>query len=303
MRKAKRKVLFKIFSTLFIVYALICAILFFVHPRFIFIPTYNFQKTPEFYKINYKNIYLPVPKHLGGGQIHGWWMPAKKSNLGTLLYLHGRGLNIGSNINQAYQFQKLGFSVLLIDYRGYGKSKGNFPTETQLYQDAEIAWNYLVNQQKIPPHQIFIYGHSLGGAVAIELAVKHPEAAGVIVQNSFTSMANTIARYPYVRIFPINLILTNRFDSINKVKSLRIPVLFVHGVGDPLIPYTMSEKLYKAAPYPKQLLLIPGAKHNNGDLFFNNNQYRKAIQNFINSSKLRLKSLNIPSAKPQVISS
>lgn len=289
MRKAKRKVLFKIFSTLLIVYTLICAILFFVQPRFIFIPTHNFQKTPDFYKINYKNIYLPVSKNLGGGEIHGWWIPAKKANSQTLLYLHGRGLNIGSNINQAYQFQKLGFSVLLIDYRGYGKSKGNFPTESQLYQDAEIAWNYLVNQQKIPADRIFIYGHSLGGAVAIELAVKHPEASGVIVQSSFTSMANTISRYPYFRIFPINLILTNRFDSINKVKSLRIPILFVHGVDDPLIPHTMSENLYKAASYPKELLLIPGAKHNNGDLFFNNDRYRKSIQTFVNLSlKLRL---------------
>ncbi|HEY9852898.1 MAG TPA: alpha/beta fold hydrolase [Leptolyngbyaceae cyanobacterium] len=284
MRKSKRKVLFKIFSTLFIVYTLICTLLFFIQQRFLFIPTYNFQKTPDFYKINYKNVYLPVPKNLGGGEIHGWWIPVKKSNLGTLLYLHGRGLNIGSNINQAYRFQQLGFSVLLIDYRGYGKSKGNFPTESQLYQDAEIAWNYLVNQQKIPADRIFIYGHSLGGAVAIELATKHPEAAGLIVQNSFTSMANTIARYPYFRIFPISLILTHRFDSINKVKSLRIPVLFVHGVDDPLIPYTMSEKLYKAAPDPKQLLLISGAKHNNGDLFFNKIQYRTAIKNFANSS-------------------
>ncbi|MBD2182930.1 alpha/beta fold hydrolase [Planktothrix sp. FACHB-1355] len=284
MRKSQRKLFFKICSTLFIVYTLICVILFFVQPRLIFLPTHNFQKTPDFYKINYKNIYLPVPKNLGGGEIHGWWIQAKKSNLGTLLYLHGRGLNIGSNINQAYRFQQLGFSVFLIDYRGYGKSKGNFPTESQLYQDAEIAWNYLVNQQKIPSDRIFIYGHSLGSAVAIDLAIKHPEAAGLIVQSSFTSMANQIARYPYFRIFPISLLLTNRFDSIKKVKSLRIPALFVHGVDDPMIPYTMSEKLYKAASYRKQLLLVPGAKHNNGDLFFNNNQYRRAIRDFANLS-------------------
>ncbi|MCL1475408.1 alpha/beta hydrolase [Argonema antarcticum] len=284
MWKTKQKGFLKLFSTLIIAYSFICAILFFLQQRFIFIPTHSFQKTPAFYKINYKNIYLPVPKHLGGGLIHGWWMPAKKSNLGTLLYLHGRGLNIGSNVNQAYRFQQLGFSVLLIDYRGYGQSQGNFPTESQLYQDAEMAWNYLVKQQTIPADKILIYGHSLGSAVAIELAIKHPEAAGLIVQSSFTSMADMIAIYPYFRSFPIGLILTNRFDSINKVKSLRIPVLFVHGIADPMIPHTMSEKLYKAAPYPKQLLLIPGAKHNNGDLFFNTNQYRKAIQNFANLS-------------------
>lgn len=282
MLKMGRKGLMGLGKGLAIAYTSICAFLFFNQQYFIFKPTSNFQKTPEFYNLSYQNVYLPVASD-SRDVIHGWWLPAKQPRLGTLLYLHGNGLNIGSNIKQAYRFQQMGFSVLLIDYRGYGKSQGSFPNESQVYQDAQIAWNYLVNQRKIPANQIFIYGHSLGGAVAIDLAVKHPNAAGLIVHNSFTSMGKMAELNPYFRIFPIGLILKYRFDSIHKVKSLQVPVLLVHGTADPMIPYTMSKSLYAAAPEPKELLLIPDAQHNNGDVFFNNAQYRKTIQNFARS--------------------
>lgn len=285
MPKTWRKSFLNLGKILAIAYASTCVVLFFIQPYLIFRPTRVFQKTPEFYKIRYENVYLPIPNDSKKSVIHGWWIPAKQPKLGTLLYLHGNGLNIGSNINQAYRFQQLGFSVLLIDYRGYGQSKGSFPNESQVYQDAQTAWNYLVKQRNIPAHQIFIYGHSLGGAVAIDLAVKHPEAAGLIIQNSFTSMQKMIERSPYSRIFPVNLLLRNRFDSISKIKSLQMPVMFVHGTADSLMPYTMSKTLYAAAPEPKQLLLVPGAKHNNGDLFFNSSEYRRAIQKFAKSAR------------------
>lgn len=285
MLKDWRKCLLRLGKISAIAYTSICGILFFTQPYLIFKPTRAFQKTPEFYNIKYQNVYLPVPGSSSNEVIHGWWIPSQRRNLGTLLYLHGNSLNIGSNITQAYRFHQMGFSVFLIDYRGYGKSKGNFPSESQVYQDAQIAWNYLVKQKQIPANQILIYGHSLGGAVAIDLAVKHPEAAGLIVKNSFTSMQKMAGINPYFRIFPVSLILRHRFDSLTKVKSLRMPVLFVHGTADTMIPNTMSKTLYAAAPEPKQLLLVPGAKHNNGDLFFNNIKYRQAIQNFAASAR------------------
>lgn len=197
------------------------------------------------------------------------------------MYLHGNGLNIGANINQSYRFRQLGFSVLLIDYRGYGSSEGGFPNESQVYEDAETAYNYLVKQRQLSPIQILLYGHSLGGAVAIELAIKHPEAAGLIVQSSFTSMADMVENNALTRIFPVRLLLTQRFNSIAKVKLLRMPVLFVHGTADPFIPAIMSKKLYAACAEPKQLLLVSNAKHNNGDAFFNNDEYRQTIGDFV----------------------
>lgn len=271
-------------------YLSVCLLLFFLQNRLIFKPTSVIQKTPADLNLRYQEVWLPLKTGLAGVErIHGWWIPAKNPKLGTLLYLHGNGINIGANINQAQQFQRMGFSVLLIDYRGYGRSQGGFPSESRMYQDAETAWNYLVKQQQVPASKIFLYGHSLGGAIAIELARRHPEAAGLIVQSSFTSMQQMVQRQSKYRLFPVKLLLTQRFDSIGKVKSLRMPVLFVHGTADPYIPANMSQTLYAKAPQPKQLVLVPEAKHNNGDAFFNNSRYRQSIRTLMEQAGTKQK--------------
>jgi pimeloyl-ACP methyl ester carboxylesterase len=266
----------------FVAYLFCCLLLFSLQTRFIFQPTATIQKTPDAFNIPYEEVWLPVQaRSTKIEKLHGWWLPAaNQQSLGTLLYLHGRGFNIGANINQSYRFRELGFSVLLVDYRGYGRSQGSFPSEQQVYKDAEIAYNYLVKQRQLLPDRIFLYGHSMGGAVAVELAIKHPEAAGLIVQSSFTSMLDMVERNSLMKLFPVRLLLTQRFDSIAKVKSLRIPVLFAHGISDPFIPAAMSKNLYAAAPETKQILLVPNAKHNNGDAFFNNSEYRQTIVDF-----------------------
>ncbi|MEG4118771.1 alpha/beta hydrolase [Microcoleus sp. N9_B4] len=272
-----------------IAYIGFCILLFFLQTRLIFQPTPAIAKTPDAFNIPYQEVWLPVkarsPKI---EKLHGWWLPAaNRPSLGTLLYLHGRGFNIGANINQSYRFRQLGFSVLLIDYRGYGRSQGSFPSEARVYEDAETAYNYLVKQRQLSPSEIFLYGHSIGGAVAVELAIAHPEAAGLIVQSSFTSMLDMVERYSIMRLFPLRLLLTQKFDSLTKVKLLRIPVLFAHGTADPLIPSGMSEKLYAASPEPKKILLVPNAKHNNGDLFFNISEYRETIVDFADKYRRR----------------
>ncbi|HEY9830344.1 MAG TPA: alpha/beta fold hydrolase, partial [Stenomitos sp.] len=247
-------------------YLLACLLLLVVQRHLIFRPTDEIQKTPADLNLRYQEVWLPIQTGFGKVErIHGWWIPTNKPKLGTLLYLHGNGINIGANVNQARRFRQMGFSVLLIDYRGYGRSEGGIPSESRMYQDAETAWNYLVKKRDVPASQIYLYGHSLGGAVAIELARRNPEAAGLIVQSSFTSMQQMVERQPKLRLFPVNLLLTQRFDSVAKVKSLKMPILFVHGTADPYIPATMSKTLYTKAPQPKQLLLVPEAKHNNGD--------------------------------------
>lgn len=272
-----------------IAYIASCILLFFLQTRLIFQPTPTIALTPDAFKIPYQEVWLPVKgRSRKIEKLHGWWLPAaNRKSLGTLLYLHGRGLNIGANINQSYRFRQLGFSVLLIDYRGYGRSQGSFPSEYRVYEDAETAYNYLVKQRQLSPSEIFLYGHSMGGAVAVELAIAHPEAAGLIVQNSFTSMLDMVERYSLMRLFPVRLLLTQKFDSLAKVKLLRIPVLFAHGTADPLIPSGMSKKLYAASPEPKKILLVPHAKHNNGDLFFNISEYRQTIVDFADTFRMR----------------
>ena len=267
-----------------LLYTAACLYLFFQQTRFIFFPSSVIETTPEFFNLNYQEVWLPVNTKSGIERLHGWFVPSSSPNVKALLYLHGNGVNIGGNVAHANRFHRLGFSVLLPDYRGYGRSEGSFPTEATVYQDAAVAWDYLVKERKIQPSQIFIYGHSLGGAVAIDLAVKHPDAAGLIVENSFTSIRDIVDYQGVYRIFPIDLILYQRFDSIKKVPTLQMPVLFIHGKADLRVPAIMSQRLYDAAPQPKQLVLIPDAGHNNtaevaGEKYF------QVIQNFVKQVK------------------
>ncbi|WP_342394016.1 alpha/beta hydrolase [Chrysosporum bergii] len=143
-----------------------------------------------------------------------------------------------------------------------------------------IPWNYLVQEKQISPEQIFIYGHSLGGAIAIDLAIKHPETAGLIVESSFTSIRDMVTYRNLFRIFPVNLILRQRFESIKKVPHLKVPVLFIHGNADTTVPSFMSQQLYHAAPEPKKLLLVPTAEHNNTAVVAGN-EYVEAVRSFV----------------------
>ncbi|MEH2424735.1 MAG: alpha/beta fold hydrolase [Nostoc sp.] len=264
-----------------IAYCAICIFLFIGQPRFIFFPSAVIEKTPEFFNLAYEEVWLFVAVKTGKVEhIHGWWIEAKQPNAKVLLYLHGNGINIGANIAHANRFHQLGFSVLLIDYRGYGRSEGMFPNEKRVYEDAVTAWNYLVQQQKIPPSQIFLYGHSLGGAIAIDLAVKHPQAAGLIVESSFTSIRDLITYRNMFWMFPVDLILTQRFNSIKKLPNLKMPVLFIHGAADSTVPSFMTQKLYAVAPEPKQLLLVPGADHNNTAVVAGS-QYLQWVESFV----------------------
>ena len=159
-------------------------------------------------------------------------------------------------------------------------SEGKLPNEARLYEDSQIAWKHLISDRQIEPQDIVIYGESLGGAVAIDLAIEHPEAAGIIVQSSFTSMSSQIKQlYPALSIFPLDLILHQRFASIDKGKQLSLPVLFIHGTRDKIVNYKMSGELYAAASQPKTLFYIPGAEHLR--LYQSEHSYLLAIANFV----------------------
>lgn len=264
-----------------IAYFLSCIWLYWRQEQILYQPNHNIApaspQDPDF-KLSYQNVWIDVFN--SPAQIHGWWfdapsvtkpviaIPHEPVNIlthpKTILYFCGRG---GSkthynNLARIKGFQQLGFSVLAIDYRGYGLSEGQLPNESRLYQDSQAAWDYLTIKRQIFSQDIVIYGESLGGAVAIDLAVRQPLVAGLIVQSSFTSMAEQIKQfYPALNIFPLNLILHQRFESINKVKQLGMPVLFLHGTADTIVNSQMSGKLYAAATEPKTLFYIPGAEH------------------------------------------
>lgn len=239
-------------------YISICLLLRWGQTKLIFFPDSYIESTPQAYGLDYQDIWL----ELGKDKVHGWWIPAAQS-APTMLYLHGNGSNNGDLTQLAAILHQLKVSVLLIDYRGYGKSSPVFPNETRVYEDAEAAWQYLTQERKIKPQQIFVYGHSLGGAIAVELATKHPDLAGLITEGTFTSIQDMATLMPGIKIFPLSLLITQRFDSITKIKSLQTPILILHGAGDRTIPPLMAKELYAAAPEPKHLEIFDRAGHNN----------------------------------------
>ncbi|MBD1823848.1 alpha/beta fold hydrolase [Cyanobacteria bacterium FACHB-DQ100] len=283
-------------SVLSIAYLSACLLLFILQRYLIYRPSSQIAMLPSAseFKMPYREVWIPV----GHDRIYGWWIPAPSNqeqfmpianeptrilkSSKVMLYLCGVGRNMGDHnyLARMQAFRQLGFSVLVFDYRGYGQSTGNFPTESQVYQDAEAAWDYL--QQKVPANQVVIYGESLGGAIALELAIKHPDAKGLILQSSFTSIAEVTKQRGLFGLFPIDILLTERFNSLEKIRSLKVPVLFLHGTQDSVVPVRMSQMLYDTAPESKQLFLISGADHvriyQPG-----NNSYLRAIKRFVDS--------------------
>lgn len=271
------------------VYGGICLFLLFFQQRLIFVPSSEVTVTPKELELDYEDVWLPVPPSSPGEveKIHGWWIPQTKpaEDGKVLLYFHGNAGNIGINLYQAQRFYKLGFSVLLIDYRGYGNSSGPHPNEARVYEDAETALNYLMGDRGIDPDRIFLYGHSLGGAIAIETATRHRDIAGLIIQCSFTSILAAAKSRPTYSIFPLKFLLEPEFNSIEKVRSLAMPILFIHGKEDTIVPSYMSEELYAATSAPKQLHLIPNAGHNDVASVMGDENYFALIRQFLEEFK------------------
>lgn len=238
------------------VYLLIVGIVWYAQEKFIFHPSRIVDVTPGDLGVKFDNVTLP----LGNDRLAGWWVPSEDSQAKTLLYLHGNAANVAANVHHVLRLRSAGLNVFIFDYRGYGASTGVSPREKLLYEDAERAWKYLVAERKIQPRHIAIYGHSLGGAVAIDLASKHPDAGALITESTLTSIADRADR-SFAAYLPVRLILTERFDAVSKIGSVRVPKLILHGDTDTMAPPLMARRLYEAAADPKQLALIPGGGH------------------------------------------
>lgn len=227
-----------------------------------------------------EEVHLQSPALGTDESLHAWWWPAARKDAPALLYLHGSRWNLTGQMFRIEQLHALGFSVLAVDYRGFGQSRGALPSERSVYQDALIAWEHLARLQPEADKR-FIYGHSLGGAVAVNLAHELADgdlaqAAGLIVESSFTNLGDVAAAVTNISL-PVRWLLSQEFDSLSKIGEVGIPVLIAHGRDDRYVPSRFSEALFDAASEPKQLLLIEGANHNNG-LRMAGNSYRQALQ-------------------------
>ncbi|AKA81306.1 alpha/beta hydrolase [Pseudomonas synxantha] len=201
-----------------------------------------------------------------GQNIHGWWYPAANKDAPAILYLHGVRWNLTGQLFRIEQLHALGFSVLAIDYRGFGQSHGDLPSETTVYEDARIAWERFQTLQPDPGKRL-IYGHSLGGAVAIDLAAELGKQVplpvrGLVIESTFTSLADVATAVSNTSL-PVRWLLSQKFDSIDKIADIHMPLLVVHGLDDRYVPPRFSQQLFEAAQQPKHLLLVPGASHNN----------------------------------------
>jgi fermentation-respiration switch protein FrsA (DUF1100 family) len=209
-----------------------------------------------------------------GVQLHGWFVPAEQSKA-TVLFLHGNAGNISHRLDSIAIFHELGLDTLIIDYRGYGQSKGT-PGEQGTYLDAQAAWDYLVHDRGIAPERIVIFGRSLGGAVAAWLAAEHT-AAAVVIESCFSSALDMARRiYPFM---PVRLITRLKYPVIEYVGQLKTPLLVIHSHDDEIMPFFMGQALFEAAAEPKAMLELSG-DHNYGFLL-NRDRYVSGLGDFI----------------------
>lgn len=192
-----------------------------------------------------------------GVRLHAWWVPHPKAR-GSILYCHGNNGNITHRLGALLDLRRMKVNVLAFDYRGYGRSAGE-PSEEGLYRDVRAAYDYLTHSLGVESRRIVLFGHSLGGAVAIDAAL-HREVAGLIVQSSFTQVRDMV-RSLYPRTL-LHLLARNQFRSVEKVGRLKMPKLFIHGGDDPTVPRHLGRSLYESAAAPKEWFEIPRAGHN-----------------------------------------
>lgn len=201
-----------------------------------------------------KDIWLEAPD---GVELHGWWVPHPKAR-GTFLYCHGNTGSISQRIGTFRHLRRLRVNIFAFDYRGYGRSAGE-PTEKGLYLDVRAAYDYLIETLGQPAETVMFFGHSLGGAVAVDCALDR-SVAGLVIQSSFTGIRDAAkAFYPQ---FPMHLAARRQFRSIDKVAELPIPKLFIHGKSDQTVPFELGKRLFEAACEPKEFYPVPKAGHN-----------------------------------------
>lgn len=238
------------------VYVGLGLLLYFFQAHFIFLPKQPIAETPEQWKMPYEETLLSVE----GGQTSVWFLPVPEAR-GVVLYSHGNAGNMGDRGSWADVLRGLGLSVCMYDYGGYGKSTGS-PSESRCYADARAVWNYLTKEKGIPPNQIILFGHSLGGGPTTQLATE-VQPAGVVLDSAFRSVA-AMAQATY-RVYPAWLLVRHRFDNESKMPDIHAPLLIIHSRTDEIVPFSQGQALFEKANSPKRFVEIHGG-HNTGFL-------------------------------------
>src|SRR5262245_43273762 len=241
--------------------------------RFIFHPYPQVEQTPAHVRLDFEDVYFTTDD---GVQLNGWFVPYPQAQA-TWLWFHGNAGNIGHRVdNIRLLHDKVGINVFIFDYRGYGRSQGTV-SEEGTYRDGAAALRYLLSRKDVDSKGLIFFGRSLGAAVAAELALEYPCRA-LILETPFSSIAKMAAvAFP---LLPIKGLLRTRYDTEEKVRRIKCPLLVIHGDQDDIVPYSQGKEVFAAAAEPKQFYTIRGARHNDtyivgGDAYFS------ALKNFI----------------------
>jgi len=250
-------------------------LLFLFQSRFIYFPLRQIEATPAILGLTYEAVQFEAED---GVKLSGWFIPAEEASR-IVLFFHGNAGNISHRLESIALFHRLGLSVFIIDYRGYGQSEGS-PSESETYLDAAAAWRYLVEERGSEPEQIIIFGRSLGGAVATWLAHNHPPKA-LIIESTFTSVPDMGAgQYPFL---PVRLLARIQYNSLERIPQINVPILIVHSPEDEIIPYSHGQQLFQAANEPKTFLQLRGG-HNEG-FIISGQPYEEGLKSFIEKYK------------------
>jgi hypothetical protein len=221
------------------------------------LPTRELSVTPQDIGLAYEDVWLQTED---GVRLHAWYLPAAEARA-TLLFFHGNAGNISHRLDSLRIFHQLELSVLIFDYRGYGRSAGS-PSEEGTRRDALAAWRYLTETRAVPAADLVYFGRSLGAAVASWLATQHPPGA-LILESAFTSAPDMAADLYWW--LPARWLTRFEYATRDYVARARCPLLVVHSPDDEIIPFHHGEAIYAAAREPKELLRLRGS-HNEGFL-------------------------------------
>lgn len=277
MRTSNRngRLIWKIFRVAVLSYIGLVVLLYFLQSKLVYHPTAELEAAPGDVGLSYKDVRLAAPD---GSKLHGWYVPADNATA-AVLFCHGNAGNISHRLQTLSQWNRLGASVLIFDYRGYGQSEGKC-CEQGTYEDAAAAWQYLVDQCGFSPRQIIIHGRSLGGSVAANLAADLDDGrkpAGLIVESSLTSAADLGAEKFF--FLPVRWLCRFGYDTVTAVGRAGCPVLVIHSREDDLIPFRHGRKIFDAASNPKRFVEISGG-HNNGP-WVSQPKYGRALEKFL----------------------
>lgn len=241
----------------------------------IYVPERTIEMTPRSEGVTYEDIWFPASDGL---KLHGWLIPAPNARV-TLVWFHGNAGNISHRLENLKLFHdKLGVTVFIFDYRGYGRSRGK-PSEEGTYRDAEAALAYLRSRPDIDPERIVYFGRSLGAGVAVELATRHPPL-GLILESPFPSIPE-MARHHYP-FLPVGPLLRTKYDSLAKIGRVKVPLLVLHGDRDDTVPLEAGRKLFEAANEPKEFYTIRDAGHND-TYIVGGEEYFQVLRRFVES--------------------